>query len=45
MSLPPDIDLPFFAYGLFKPEQLGHSRIEECVLKTKEGETRGMLKL
>ena len=29
----PDINLPFFAYGTFKPHQLAYSRIEEYVKK------------
>lgn len=28
LDLPDDIDLPFFAYGIFKPGQLAHSKIK-----------------
>lgn len=28
---PKDTDLPFFAYGIFKPRQLAYSRIKDCV--------------
>lgn len=35
LDLPDDVDLPFFAYGIFKPGQLAHSKIknhvDECI--------------
>jgi len=31
MELPEKIDLPFFAYGTFKPGQLGFYRLLDCV--------------
>lgn len=31
MDLPENINLPFFAYGTFKPKQLGFYRIADCV--------------
>ena len=31
LDLPDDIDLPFFAYGIFKPGQLAHSKIRNLV--------------
>ena len=35
LDYPPDTSLPFFAYGIFKPEQIAYPRIEEFV-KSKE---------
>lgn len=34
LKLPSNIDLPFFAYGIFKPGQLAYSRIENYVKKS-----------
>lgn len=34
----PDIALPFFAYGIFKPGQLAHSKIRNHVEKTEDAE-------
>ena len=31
LDLPDDIDLPFFAYGIFKPGQLAYSKIRNHV--------------
>jgi hypothetical protein len=37
MALPERCDLPLFAYGLFKPGQLGFLRIREVVRRTEDG--------
>ena len=33
LNPPQNSDLPFFAYGIFKPGQLAYSKIEKCVKK------------
>lgn len=38
LNFPNDIDLPFFAYGIFKPGQLAYSRIENYVKTSYESE-------
>ncbi|MFW9996493.1 MAG: hypothetical protein ACFFD4_30900 [Candidatus Odinarchaeota archaeon] len=43
MQLPSNIDLPFFAYGLFKPGQLGFSQIKDYVSSHTECQIRGKL--
>jgi hypothetical protein len=44
MNPPSDLDLPFFAYGLFKPDQLGYLRITDLVEKAAtNARTRGHL--
>ncbi len=35
MNRPADIELPFFAYGLFRPGQLGFLRLSDLVSKTR----------
>ena len=32
----PDSNLPFFAYGIFKPRQIAYSKIKDLVLQKKE---------
>ncbi len=32
----PDSNLPFFAYGIFKPGQIAYSKIKDLVLQKKE---------
>lgn len=44
MKLPSKADLPFFAYGIFKPHQLGFFRIKELTKNTVEGVVDGILK-
>jgi len=44
MKLPSKIDLPFFAYGIFKPGQLSFFRIKELTKETIEGTVYGILK-
>ena len=44
MNLPNRKDLPFFAYGIFKPHQLGFSRIKELTKSINEGKVEGILK-
>ena len=43
MNLPIDTTLPFFAYGIFKPGQLCHSRIQDHVEKFIPAWVSGML--
>lgn len=38
LDLPSDINLPFFAYGIFKPGQLAYSRIKSYVKKYEKTE-------
>jgi len=44
MCFPENIKLPFFSYGLFKPDQLGFYRIEKYVKKSSKAEAPGILK-
>ena len=44
MKNPCKTDLPFFAYGIFKPDQLCFFRIKELTKKTIEGVVDGILK-
>lgn len=44
MKLPDKTELPFFAYGLFKPGQLCFSRIKDLVDNTCAAEVPGILK-
>lgn len=44
MNRPPDIYLPFFAYGLFKPGQLCYSRIKDLVASSARCTVSGILK-
>lgn len=44
MRLPDRTDLPFFAYGLFKPGQLCFFRIKDLVNSTCDAEVDGILK-
>lgn len=44
MNHPPNIHLPFFAYGLFKPGQLCYSRISNLVASTSRCTVSGTLK-
>jgi hypothetical protein len=44
MNLPHDTNLPFFAYGLFKPGQLCFFRIKDLVKNTYDTEVTGILK-
>lgn len=44
MKIPSKTDLPFFAYGIFKPDQLYFFRIKELTKKTIEGVVDGILK-
>ena len=44
MGLPNKTDLPFFAYGLFKPGQLCFFRIKKLVKKSIHGTVDGILK-
>ena len=44
MELPSKTDLPFFAYGIFKPKQLGFFRIKELTKNFDKGEVEGILK-
>lgn len=44
MNLPANINLDFFAYGLFKPGQLCFFRIRDVVKDTREAEVSGRLK-
>lgn len=43
MNLPEDVDIPFFAYGLFKPGELCYYRIEELVKIHQKSEVSGSL--
>jgi hypothetical protein len=43
MKVPTNTTLPFFAYGLFKPGQLGFHRIKECVEQQTENSVNGRL--
>lgn len=36
---PPNLNLPFFTYGFFKPHQIAHSQIEDYMIKAKTKET------
>lgn len=40
LKLPKNTDLPFFAYGIFKPNQIAYSRIEKYVKKHYEDEIK-----
>lgn len=44
MNPPEQLNLPFFAYGIFKPGQLCFSRIKNLVERTIEGTVKGTLK-
>jgi len=44
MKIPSKTDLPFFAYGIFKPGQLCFFQIKELTKKTIEGVVAGILK-
>ncbi len=44
MNLPENIQLPFFAYGLFKPGELCYFKIKDLVQATSEAEVNGRLK-
>jgi hypothetical protein len=44
MRLPNNTNLPFFAYGIFKPRQLCFFRIRELVKNTRETKVKGVLK-
>ena len=44
MKIPSKTDLPFFAYGIFKPDQLCFFRIKELTKKIIEGVVDGILK-
>jgi hypothetical protein len=44
MKIPSKTDLPFFAYGIFKPGQLCFFQIKELTKKTIEGVVDGILK-
>ena len=39
LNLPEDTDLPFFAYGIFKPGQIAYSRIERHIMKPPQKRT------
>lgn len=43
-NLPANIELPFFAYGLFKPGQLCYFRIKDLVKEIKDGKVEAFLK-
>jgi len=46
MELPPNITLPFFAYGIFRPGQLAFHRVKDLVQETRTQSTiRGTLRL
>jgi len=46
MELPPNITLPFFAYGIFRPGQLAFHRVKKLVKETRAQSTiRGTLRL
>lgn len=43
MNLPPDTDLPFFSYGIFKPGQLGFFQIKDFIEKWNQSECMASL--
>jgi hypothetical protein len=43
MDLPTQIELPFFAYGVFKPGQLGYHRISDLVVRADAATVSGKL--
>ncbi|MBV9868551.1 MAG: hypothetical protein JO316_24620 [Abitibacteriaceae bacterium] len=46
MELPPNITLPFFAYGIFRPGQLAFHRVKDLVQETRtQRSIRGTLRL
>jgi len=45
MELPSRLDLPFFAYGLFRPGQLGFLRVRAYVIDAKPSSVRGDLRI
>jgi len=45
MELPPRTDLPFFAYGVFKPGQLGYHRIADLVVRADPATIAGTLRI
>jgi hypothetical protein len=45
MNIPEDPALPFFAYGLFRPDQLAFHRLREFVVRIQPAEHRGELRL
>ncbi|MBM4053822.1 MAG: hypothetical protein FJ264_03935 [Planctomycetes bacterium] len=44
MKMPHNTKLPFFSYGIFKPQQLCYFRIRDMVKSTRDVEVDGMLK-
>jgi hypothetical protein len=45
MDLPPRTDLPFFAYGVFKPGQLGYHRVSDLVVRAEPATIPGTLRI
>ena len=45
MELPKNLGLPFFAYGIFKPGELGYLRIKNLVINHKQTWVKGDLRL
>jgi len=43
-AMPADVSLPFFAYGIFKPGQLGFLVVRDAVDRREEGSIRGELR-
>lgn len=44
-QLPKEIKLPFFAYGLFKPNQLSFYKIQDLILKHDPAEIKSIIKV
>lgn len=44
MDLPEDVSLPFFAYGLFKPDQIAFHKIHDLVSGHESEEIQGVIK-
>ena len=44
MKMPDDLALPFFAYGLYKPDQLCFERIRDLVSTVVDGYAKGTLR-
>jgi hypothetical protein len=45
MELPAQTDLPFFAYGLFKPGQLGFLQVKDLVSRAHDTSLKGVLRI
>ena len=43
MDLPDDIDFPFFTYGIFKPGQISHFRLEDLIDRSESATVSGKL--